>query len=44
MSEEIIRLRTKLNLAETRFEDLKHSFDARGASAEIVELPKPRRV
>jgi hypothetical protein len=53
MSEEIIDLRTRLVRAETRFEDLKRSFDASarggapageicGSSAGVVDL-KPRR-
>jgi hypothetical protein len=43
MSEEIANLKLKLEVSETRFEDLKRTVDARGSSAEIVDLPKPRR-
>jgi len=43
MSDEIGELKAKLTVAETRFEDLKRTVDARGGSAEIVDLPKPRR-
>jgi hypothetical protein len=39
----IIELKRKLNVAETRFEDLKRTVDAgtTSAGAEIVELPNP---
>jgi hypothetical protein len=46
LTEENCELSSKLSLLETRFEDLKRSFDARGttsATADVVDLPKPRR-
>jgi hypothetical protein len=46
MSDEIGELKARLVIAETRFEDLKKTVDARttGSGADVVELPKlPRR-